>query len=132
MRPGLGLVLGAGCELVAQQRLPRLELFAGGAAVDGADRDLEQVALERVEAVGVAAGLVVAHQQRVQPDQVGDLLRRRPRRVLDVPGVDRVLVVGGADREVAGRPGSASRGRRSGRRGRARSRACRGPGSARG
>ena len=75
--------------------------LARGARVDGADGDLEQVALERVEAVGVVAGAVVADQQRVQADQVGDLLRRRPGRVRDVPGVDGVLVLGAADREMA-------------------------------
>ena len=76
--------------------------FAGGVVVGGADGHLEQVALQRVEAVGVVAGVVVADQQGVQPDQVGDLLRRRPRRVGDVPGVDGVLVLGGADGQVLG------------------------------
>ena len=80
-----------------QQPLARDDPLAGGARVDGADRDLQQVALERVEAVGVLAGAVVADQQRVQRDEVGDLLDRRARRVLDVPRVDGVLVGGGAD-----------------------------------
>ena len=98
---GLGLLLGAAAQLLAQQPLARHELLAGGAGVDGADGDLEQVALERVQAVGVLAGAVVADQQRVQGDEVGDLLDRRVGRVLDVPRVDGVLVGGGADRQVA-------------------------------
>ena len=76
------------------------ESLAGGARVDGADGDLEQVALQGVQAVGVLAGAVVADQQRVQGDEVGDLLDRRAGRVLDVPRVDRVLVGRGADGQV--------------------------------
>ena len=97
---GGGLVLGAAAQLLAEQPLAGHELLAGGARVDGADRDLEQVALQRVQAVGVLAGAVVADQQRVQRDEVGDLLDRRAGWVLDVPRVDRVLIGRGADRQV--------------------------------
>ena len=84
--------MGAAAQLLAQQPLARHEAVAGGARVDGADGDFEQVAFERVEAVGVLAGLLVADQQGVQGDEVGDLLDRRVGGVLDVPRVHRVLV----------------------------------------
>jgi hypothetical protein len=101
---GAGLVFmrGPSAQLLAQQRLARLDVFGGGAGVGGADGDLEQRPLERVEPVGVVVRAVVADQQGVQPNEVGDLLRRRPRRVCYVPGVDGVLVVGGPDRDVTG------------------------------
>ena len=74
----LGLPVGAGrleavlltaaAQLLLEQPLPRHDVLAGGTGVDGADRDLEQVALERVEPVGVLVGLVVADEQRVARD----------------------------------------------------------------
>ena len=75
-------------------------MLASGAGVDGADGDLEQVALQGVQAVGVLAGAVVADEQRVQGDEVGDLLDRWAGWVLDVPRVDRVVISRGADGEV--------------------------------
>jgi hypothetical protein len=45
---------------------------------------------------------MVADQQRVQRDQIGDLLKRRVGRILGIPRVDRVLVAGGADRQMPG------------------------------
>ncbi len=45
---GLCLVLGAVAEFLTQQALAREESLARGAGVDGADSDLEQVALQRV------------------------------------------------------------------------------------
>ena len=90
---GVGLVLGASAQLVAQQSLARDEPLAGGAGVDGADRDLQQVALQRVQAVGVLPRAVIADEQGVQRDEVGDLLDRRVGGIVDVPGVDGVLVL---------------------------------------
>jgi hypothetical protein len=55
----VGLYVGAAAQLVAQQRLAGPKPLARGARVDGADGDLQKVALERVQAVGVVAGAVV-------------------------------------------------------------------------
>ena len=83
---------GASAQLVAQEPLARNESLARGPCEYRAYGDLEQVAFERVEAVGVVCGLVVADEQCVQRDEVGDLLDRRVRGVLDVPRVHGVLV----------------------------------------
>ena len=76
---GAASCVGAAAQFLAQQSLARRELLAGGARVDRADRDFEQVAFERVQAVGVLAGAMVTDQQGVQRDEKADLLDRRVR-----------------------------------------------------
>ena len=84
------LLVVAALELLLQQQLARFLAGQRAALVHLADREPEQVRLQVAEPVGVAGGVVLAEQQRVQREQVVDLLRRYLRGVLDVPRVDRV------------------------------------------
>ena len=66
----------AALELLLQQQLARFLAGQRAALVHLADREAEEVGLEVCEPVAVASGVVLAEQQRVQREQIVDLLRR--------------------------------------------------------
>ena len=100
-RPLPSLLVVAALELLLQQQLPGFLTGQRTALIDLGYRQAEEVALQVREPVGVLGGVMLTQQQRVQREQIVDLLRADLGGVLDVPRVDRVRVTADLDRRGA-------------------------------